>query len=337
MAARTRRSITRSEETTSIGPIAKTTTIRPRTARLEEIKLPSTKIALTGSMAKSTILGKRRREIPKETSETKLPCFEKYTTCGHIEVKNGYKFLILPKNTLLFRASEKKADPGLFFSDKKFPTPSWYGNPKVAELYIKSFYKDGKIIVGRLKRDTRLFILSDVDNINKLIKDYRLFFTTYGAPVESKEESKEEKSKEEIIENKINALRFATGIGMSCTDQVKYIQEQARLRHDEFQGMELYGEIPSPEPELKRCSITEIDREVMVNLCVFLVQYIADGYVSSELFTGFGSTAPVFHEEISLCFAPDVVEFFGSRESNNLLKLISPKTSEVRRSARLRI
>jgi hypothetical protein len=215
-----------------------------------------------------------------------------YSACGAEVTAGGFNFLCLRKGTHLYRALPKMsaADWIKFYEGKADPFPSWFGSVNVAGMYRRLYYDGGGTVLQfELTRDALLFRFTDSANVNKLLCEMTNVCHPNASP-------------NQILE----ALRFATGIGMTCKQQAAYIR---KLEMEYKYPLTLNK--PRNKTSFKRCSLLEVDREVTANLCSFLKAYGCDGYVGDETFTGFGPFQGSFHEEIALCYAPALVRVIG--------------------------
>ncbi len=217
----------------------------------------------------------------------------------NIVIEDGLKFAIVKKGYDMYKAMPSDARPGKYFKTKNFPEPSFYGEKDTAEFYNNLYFPndEGKVFKFRTTRKIKLFVLNDVDNIIKLGK---LFKKTKGIKGVLKN------SKEQAIEE----MLMVVGLNRNCYEQNKFrseIEEKLNLNYDEYKINPEICALISNE-KLQRLSLFQIDVQFSKNLCKALSKYNNNGYIATKLPTAFGIIAPVFHNEIMLCFTPDSVK-----------------------------
>lgn len=220
-----------------------------------------------------------------------------------IEVVEGkqYEMLVIPAGFRMYRSMAPGVTPeswAKYFSDKKDPFPSFYGEEETAHYYKQKF-AHGLVMTFETTRETKLFVLSNYTNIENL--------ECHLAGKCGKGKTTRGNKKKSFLE----ALRVAVATTMDCHEQARKIEEM-----DMFYPLRY--EIPNTPGTLKRCSVYDVDLEMARGICDFFKDVGCDGYIADELASGFGAKAPKFHREIALCFAPKVVRPVrpdGSRSS----------------------
>jgi hypothetical protein len=200
-----------------------------------------------------------------------------------------YEMIVLPPGTRMYRSMIPTVTPQTWakhFKDKHDPFPSWYGDRETAEYYAQR-KGTGLVMTFETIAETRLLLLSSYKNIANL-------------ECHLGEKCNQDKKQKMSSKDFLKAVRIAMGASMTC-------REQSQLLEDNGYHYPLRCEIPHVPNQLKRCSLCDVDFEMMIGICNFFRNAGCAGYIADELPSGYGAKAPVFHQEIALCFAPHVI------------------------------
>jgi hypothetical protein len=209
-----------------------------------------------------------------------------------IEVIDGrkYEMLIIPPRFPMYRSMTAGVTPqnwASHFLDKTDPYPSFYGEEETAHYYKQKF-GHGMVMAFETIGETKLLVLSNYDNIANL--ECHLGKLCKGKTTRQTKGTG----------NFLDALRLAISTNMTC-------YQQSRALQDRDITYPMRAEIPDVPRGLKRCSVYDVDLEMVKGICEFFQSVGCAGYIADELPSAFGARAPVFHREIALCFAPKVI------------------------------
>jgi hypothetical protein len=201
---------------------------------------------------------------------------------------NSYEFelLKLDAGTKMFRSMPPTVTYKNWkdwFTNKQWPAPTWYASKETAEQYARDFGEGTIMEFETIAQETLLFILSDYNNIQSLM----CLLNKQCASLKARSTAEA-----------IRAIRIAVGANLSCKKQAEAVQAY---------DYPMRQELPDIPGKLKRCSIHEIDTEMTVTICEIFKDLKCAGYFADEMPTAFGNTAPLFHSEYALCYAPKTV------------------------------
>jgi len=203
------------------------------------------------------------------------------------------------------------SDPVKFFKDKKFPFPSFYADRDTAQWYETHSYEPGKgkVFEFKTKRDVKLLLFTDENNIKKLAEAF--LKSKCVASFISRKKNQQQAARRELL--------FATGFKNICDETNKcygclsqegfvkeFLKKRPSRKNDEYFKSEKCKTIEQMNQH--RLSIDLIDDQISRNLCCVMkeLNIDMDGYIADKTNTAWGTMSPNFHEEIMVCFTPDV-------------------------------
>lgn len=215
-----------------------------------------------------------------------------------IDKNTGFKYVLLQPGLYLYHGSkpiaksiiEDHVDPIYPLGKDSNLEESWYGSYSTAFLYAEN---PNLILVYKVHRDAKMFLLNDLDNIILLLENIDNIF-----PKRLTAEQKEIKQQFTKFLHYFIWIQTGEG-GKYIDDNRRYIVEQ------NFQQTKL--EKPK---EIKRHDSSILEQRMAKFLCGWLKKYGFAGYISDIVRTtdysyrGTGREG-AFHAETVFCYAPD--------------------------------